>query len=175
MTVANAVSLVETESWTARARRRFIELVASQIGHDQIPVDVTPALTEIVNVEAARGMTERAPDEFECDVLAMKAEISNLDACYRQLAGARLNWLPARLLILETAFTNTTSDAQHRLVRIRQETQIRIHAIEAQLDKAKGTERLQLEVRLTHVRQQFGECTSKLSAIGGPFDESTMA
>lgn len=177
MNVSNAKSLFDEKgSWLARVRRSFMERIAAHLGREKTPADTSASMPKIVDIDTICPRSiERAEDNFECDVSALNAEIAHLEAGYRQLAGARLTGFPAQLVVTETALSSATSHARHRFFRIRQESQIRIHAIEAQLDMAKGTERLQLDARLVQVRQQFGECTSKLSAVCGPVDESTRS
>jgi hypothetical protein len=162
MQVLDAPSAVTAGNWFSRARRYLTEFIPARLR----PGESVQA-TAFVGIHVAyRHRVDAVQDGFEGDALAMEIEIAHLEAGLRHLRETQV-YLSDPVVMLETACLRKTVHAKHRLVQLWQETQMRIHAIEAQIDRARGTERRELDARLARVRQQYGECTSQLNKVCG--------
>lgn len=163
--------------WTAGVSIGFVEeasvvlrpgktaLVAEVEEDWVIPVD--SAMETAGGMVIRRARMDVVQHQFDQDILAMKSEIRQLEGEYKHASGAVQSRLQASLAATEAELSSTTLRAKNRLAEIGQQTEVRLQAIEAQVAKAQGKARAQLEARLERVRSAYGERTAKLGQAWG--------
>lgn len=140
--------------------------VVAEVEEDWVtPVDT--AMEALGGAVIRRARMAVMQDQFDQDIVAMKTEIAGLEAEYKHASGTAQTRLQARLTATQADLARTTLRAKQKLADFRQETELRVRAIEAQVAKAQGKVRSRLEARLDHVRTAYGERSAKLSRAWG--------
>ncbi len=148
--------------------------VVAEVEEDWVtPVDA--AMDAVGGAVIRRARMDVLQDQFDQDIGAMKTEISGLEAEYKHASGAAQTRLKARLAKTQADLAQTTLRARQKLADFGQETDHRVHAIEAQVAKAQGKVRSRLESRLEHVRTAYAERSAKLSRAWGLTKEALSA
>ncbi|MFM9925219.1 DUF1269 domain-containing protein [Variovorax sp. H27-G14] len=148
--------------------------VVAEVEEDWVtPVDA--AMDDLGGSVIRRARMAMLQDQFDQDIVAMKAEISGLEAECQHSSGAAQTRLRAALSSTQTNLAQTTARATKKLAEFRQETELRVHAIEAQIAKAQGKVRARLETRLERVHTAYAERSAKLSRAWGLTREALSA
>lgn len=163
--------------WVAGVGSSFIEeastslrpgttAVVAEVEEDWVtPVDA--AMEAAGGAVIRRARMDVVQEQFDQDIVAIKTEISGLEAEYKHASGAVQTRLQARLTAAQAELAQTTSRAKQKLADFQKETERRVHAVEAQVARANGKVRSRLETRLQHVRTAYGERSAKLSRAWG--------
>jgi len=134
------------------------------------PVDA--AMEALGGAVIRRARMDAVQDQFDQDILAIRTEITGLEAECKHVSGAAQIRLQARLSATRADLAETTLRPKQKLADFKQERDLRVQAIEAQVARAQGKARSRLETRLELVRSAFRARSAKLSRAWGPSKEA---
>jgi uncharacterized membrane protein len=126
-----------------------------------IPVDL--ALEAAGGRVMRRSRNEVAEAQFDHDIAAFKAEITELESEASHAGGATLAKVQAKLTAAKSGLDGAVQRARQRVETLKQEADAKVASLTLQLDQTRGDVRARVEARMKRVTGAYHARGAKLS------------